>query len=105
VYEKVVDGARQKRKKGVTSWVRLGLDRAKETLLKKRGPSMEVNQTAKEYQAAEKELLKLIEAVEGIEEGDLKAVEETIYQGIFQIGRKLMEGRLNTEKKSGAGSS
>lgn len=60
---------------------------------------MEKNQTAKEYQAAEKELLKLIEAVEGIEEGDLKAVEETIYQGIFQIGRKLMEGRLNTGKK------
>jgi small-conductance mechanosensitive channel len=99
-------GARQKRKKGVTSWVRQGLDRAKETLLKKRGPPpMEMNQTAKEYQAAEKELLKLIEAVEEIEEGDLKAVEETIYQGIFQIGRKLMEGRLNTEKKSGASSS
>ncbi len=66
---------------------------------------MEMNQRAKEYQAAEKEWLKLIEAVKGIEEGDLKAVEETIYQGIFQIGRKLMEERLNTGKKSGASSS
>jgi len=60
---------------------------------------METNETAIQYQAAEQELLKLIEAVEGVEEGDLKAVEETIYQGIFQIGRKLMEGRMNTEKK------
>jgi hypothetical protein len=66
---------------------------------------METNETAIQYQAAEKELLKLIEAVEGVEEGDLKAVEETIYQGIFQIGRKLMEGRLNTKKKSEASSS
>jgi hypothetical protein len=66
---------------------------------------METNETAIQYQAAEQELLKLIEAVEGVEEGDLKAVEETIYQGIFQIGRKLMEGRMNTGKKSGASSS
>ncbi len=56
---------------------------------------METNETATQYQAAEKEVLKLIEAVEGIEEGDLKALEETTYQGIFQIGRKLMEGRMN----------
>lgn len=66
---------------------------------------METNETAIQYQAAEQELLKLIGAVEEVEEGDLKAVEETIYQGIFQIGRKLMEGRMNTEKKSGASSS
>jgi hypothetical protein len=66
---------------------------------------METNETAIQYQAAEQELLKLIEAVEGVEEGDLKAVEETIYQGIFQIGRKLMEGRMTTGKKSGASSS
>ena len=36
-------------------------------------PPMETNEIAIQYQAAEKELLKLIEAVEGIEEGDLKA--------------------------------
>jgi hypothetical protein len=66
---------------------------------------METNETAIQYQAAEQELLKLIEAVEGVEEGDLKAVEETIYQGIFQIGRKLMEGRIKTGKKNRASSS
>jgi hypothetical protein len=52
---------------------------------------METNETVIQYQAAEKELMKLIEAVEGIEEGNLKELEETIYQGIFKIGRKLME--------------
>src|SRR5205085_10725754 len=53
-----------------------------------------------QYKAAEKELLKLLEAVEGIEEGNLKALEETIYRGMFQIGRKVMEGRMNKGKES-----
>jgi len=57
---------------------------------------METNETAKgaQYQAAEQELLKVIEEIEGIEEGDLKGLEEKIYQGIFKIGRKLMEGGM-----------
>ena len=61
---------------------------------------METNELVVQYQAAEKELLTLLEAVEGIEEGNLKAVEETIYRGMFQIGRKVMEGRMNTGKAS-----
>jgi hypothetical protein len=61
---------------------------------------METNELVKGYQAAEQELLKLIEAVEGIEEGNLKELEETIYHGIFQVGRKLMEGRMNKGKES-----
>ena len=54
---------------------------------------METNETDKgaQYQAAEQELLKVIEEVEGLEEGDLKGLEQKIYQGIFKIGRKLME--------------
>ena len=42
---------------------------------------METNEIAKgaQYQEAEKELLKLLEEVEGIEEGDLKGLEEKIY--------------------------
>src|SRR6266516_3568255 len=36
-------------------------------------------------------MLKLIEEVEGIEEGDLKGLEQKIYEGIFKIGRKVME--------------
>ena len=61
---------------------------------------METNELVKRYQAAEQEWLKLIEAVEGIEEGDLKELEETIYRGMFQVGRKLMEGRMNKGKES-----
>jgi hypothetical protein len=61
---------------------------------------METNELVVQYQAAEKELLKLLEAVEGIEEGNLKALEETIYRGMFQVGRKLMEGRMNKGKES-----
>ena len=61
---------------------------------------METNERVKEYQAAEKALLKVIEAVEWLEEGDLKALEEMIYREIFQIGRNLMEGRMNKGKES-----
>jgi len=41
---------------------------------------METNEIAKgaQYREAEQELLKLLEEVEGIEEGDLKGLEETI---------------------------
>jgi hypothetical protein len=58
---------------------------------------METNERAKreQYQAAENELLKLIEAVEEIEKGDLKELEEKIYEGIFKIGGRLMEGVLS----------
>ena len=57
---------------------------------------METNGIAKgaQYREAEQELLKVIEEVAGLEEGDLKGLEETIYQGIFKIGRKLMEGAM-----------
>jgi len=63
---------------------------------------MTTNETAKreQYQEAEQELLKLIEEVEGIEEGDLKGLEEKIYQGIFKIGRKLMEGGMKKGNES-----
>ena len=63
---------------------------------------METNETAKreQYQEAEKELMKVIEEVEGMEEGDLKGLEEKIYQGIFKIGRKLMEGGMKKGKES-----
>ncbi len=63
---------------------------------------METNETAKreQCQEAEKELMTLIEEVEGIEEGDLKGLEEKIYQGIFKIGRKLMECGMRKGKES-----
>jgi hypothetical protein len=63
---------------------------------------METNETAKgaQYQAAEQELMKLIEEVEGLEEGDLEGLEEKIYQGVFKIGRKLMEGGMRKGQES-----
>ena len=63
---------------------------------------METNERAKRelYQAAEKELTQLIEEVEGIEKGKSKELEEKIYQGIFKIGRRLMEGVLNKGKEA-----
>jgi hypothetical protein len=104
VYEKVVGRARQRRKKGVSSWVRLGRDLAFESIEEKERnlPTMETNETPKreQYQGAEQELIKAIEEIEGIEEGNLKELEEKIYQILFRIGRKLMESRINNGKES-----
>ncbi len=63
---------------------------------------METNETAKgaQYHEAEQELLKVLQEVDGLEEGDLKGLEQTIYQGIFNIGRKIMEGRLRKGQES-----
>jgi hypothetical protein len=57
---------------------------------------METSETARgaQYREAEQELIKVIQEVEGLEEGDLKGLEQKIYQGIFKIGSKLMEGRM-----------
>jgi len=62
---------------------------------------METSEPAKRerYQEAEKALLKLVEEIEEIEEGDLKGLEQKIYQGAFELGRKLMQGRLNQGKE------
>jgi hypothetical protein len=63
---------------------------------------METNERSvrEQYQAAEKELLNLIEELEGIEEGELKEVEKTIYQGIFKIGNGLMKGVISQGGRS-----
>ena len=62
---------------------------------------METSEPAKRerYQEAEKALLKLVEEIEEIEEGDLKGLEQKIYQGALELGRKLMQGRLNQGKE------
>src|SRR5205823_12674535 len=44
---------------------------------------------------AERALVKLEEEIEEVEDGDLKALEQKIYQGVLEIGRKLFQGRLN----------
>src|SRR5947209_8937420 len=103
VYELVVGRDGQREKKGVSSSVRRGGFEPRRKIEKQREvPQMETNERAKRerYQAAEKELTKLIEEVEEIEKGDSKEVEEKIYQGIFKIGRRLMEGVLNKGKEA-----
>lgn len=62
---------------------------------------METSEPAKRerYQEVEKELMKLVEAIEEIEEGDLKGLEQKSYQGALELGRKLLQCRLNTGKE------
>ena len=58
---------------------------------------METNERTEreQYRAAENELSKLIEEVEGLAKGDFKGLEEKIYEGIFKIGGRLMEGVMD----------
>lgn len=62
---------------------------------------METSELAKRerYQEVEKALMKLMEELEEMEDGDLKGLEQKIYQGVFELGRKLMQGRLNHGKE------
>lgn len=62
---------------------------------------METNERAKRehYQAAEQELFHLIEGIDGIEDGNIKKLEECIYQGIFKIGNRLMECAISKGEK------
>ena len=62
---------------------------------------METSEPAKgeRYQEVVKALMKLVEEIEEIEDGDLKGLEQKIYQGAFELGRKLMQGRLNQGKE------
>jgi hypothetical protein len=58
---------------------------------------METNETAKKgrYQEAEEDLMKLIAELEEIEEGDLHKLEQKSYERCLEIGRKLMQCRIN----------
>src|SRR5438445_342378 len=64
---------------------------------------METNEAAKgaQYREAEQELLKLLKEVDELEEGDLKGLEQKIYQGVFIIGRKIMECRMRKGQEGG----
>jgi hypothetical protein len=100
--EDVGKSCRQRKKKGVSSSVKQGRDLAEKPKSREELLNRETNETAKRepYQEAEQELLKLIEEVDGLEEGDLKGLEEKIYQGIFKIGRKLMECGMRKGQES-----
>ena len=47
------------------------------------------------YREVERAFVKLVEEIEEVEDGDVKALEQKISQGVLEIGRKLFQGRLN----------
>jgi hypothetical protein len=66
---------------------------------------METNEpTQRErYQEVEKTLVKLVEEIEGIEDGNLKELEQKIYKGVLDLGRKLFQCRINQSREKAAG--
>jgi Uncharacterised protein family (UPF0236) len=66
---------------------------------------METNEpTQRErYREVEKTLVRLVEAIEDIEEGNLKELEQKIYQGVLDLGRKLFQCRINRSGEKAAG--
>jgi flagellar biosynthesis/type III secretory pathway protein FliH len=67
---------------------------------------METNEQAQRerYREVERALAKLVEEIEEVEDGDLKELEQKIYKGALEIGRKLFQCRINKggEKAKGA---
>ncbi len=57
---------------------------------------METNEQAQRerYQEVERTLVKLVEEIEGIEDGDVKELEQKIYKGVLELGRKLFQCRI-----------
>jgi hypothetical protein len=66
---------------------------------------METNeQTQREhYQEVERAVVKLIEEVESIEEGNLRELEQKIYKGVLELGRKLFQCRVNQSGQKAPG--
>src|SRR5947209_3601203 len=69
----------------------------KKRLRREELPHMETNEQAQtaRYGEWERALVKLVEEVEEVEDGDVKEVEQTIFQGVLEIGRKLFQCRMN----------
>lgn len=67
---------------------------------------METNeQTQREhYQEVERAIVKLIEEVEDIEDGNLRELEQKIYTGVLELGRKLFQCRINQSGEKAPGS-
>jgi hypothetical protein len=66
---------------------------------------METNEQAQRerYQEVERTLVKLVEELEGIEDGDLKELEHTIYTGVLELGRQLFQCRINQSGQKAPG--
>ena len=77
----------------------------KKRLIKEELLQMETNEQAQRerYQEVERTLVKLVEEIEGIEDGDLKALEQKIYKGVLELGRKLFQCRINQSGEKAPG--
>ena len=66
---------------------------------------METNEQAQRerYQGVERTLVKLVEEIEEIEDGDVKELEQKIYKGVLELGRKLFQCRINQSGEKAAG--
>lgn len=54
------------------------------------------------YQEVEKTFVKLVEEIEGIEDGNLKELEQKIYKGVLELGRKILQCRINQSGEKAA---
>jgi len=66
---------------------------------------METNEQAQRerYQEVERTLVRLVEEVEGIEDGNLRELEQKIYKGVLELGRKLFQCRINQSGEKAPG--
>jgi hypothetical protein len=55
------------------------------------------------YREVERAVVKLVEEIEEIEEGEVKELEQTIYKGVLEIGRKLFQCRINKGSEKAPG--
>ena len=47
--------------------------------------------------------MKLVEEIEGIEDGEVKELEQKIYQGVLELGRNLFQCRINQSGEKAPG--
>src|SRR5436309_10726665 len=55
------------------------------------------------YQEVERTLVKLVKEIEGIEDGNVKELEQKIYKGVLELGRNLFQCRINQSGEKAAG--
>jgi hypothetical protein len=58
---------------------------------------MEMNEQAQRerYREVERALVKLMEEIEEVEDGNLKELEQKVYKGVLELGRKLLRCQIN----------
>jgi hypothetical protein len=82
-----------------------GLNARQKRLRREELPQMETNEpTQRErYQEVERALVKLVEEIEEVEDGDLKELEQKVYKGVLELGRKLLQCRINKGEEKAPG--